>query len=133
MQLLVTGVMISSTACTKMGRGDLRLLDVVMEVNQQPVCNLQKSFDDATQDLRSVSLVLDRSISLPSISELISGGQSRIHVQGSFQTIPFQCVWGQLDKTIAIGYRSIYFSDLIYRWFAVTIVTPQCFPVSKPT
>ena len=81
MQLLVTGVIISTPAYTKMRWGDLRLLDVVMEVNQQPVRNLQKSFDDATQDLRSVSLVLDRSIALPSISELISEGQSRFYVQ----------------------------------------------------
>lgn len=78
MQLLVTGVVLGTTGCTEMRWGDLRLLDVITQVNQQPVCNLQKSFDDATRELASVSLLLDRSISLPSISELISDGQSRL-------------------------------------------------------
>jgi len=80
LQLLVTGVVIDTTGYTKMRWGDLRLLDVITQVNQQPVCNLEKSFDDATRELASVSLVLDRSISLPSISELISEGQSRLPV-----------------------------------------------------
>lgn len=78
LQLLVTGVVLDTTGYNKMKRGEVRLLDVITQVNQQPVCNLQKSFDDVAQDFANVSLVLDRSISLPSISELISEGQSRL-------------------------------------------------------
>jgi len=70
--LLITGVVVGSSAYKWMQNDRIRFLDVIEKINDQPVSSLRQSFSHAVQDLPSLRMIIKRPISLPPTSKLLS-------------------------------------------------------------
>ena len=64
MQLRITGVALKKVAYSLLKGKDIKLLDVVIEVNKQPVISLPAPFGDVVKRMGSSSLVVDHSVSM---------------------------------------------------------------------
>ena len=64
MQLLVTGVEMTSVAALYVKRGDLRLLDVIAQVNWQPYKKFLTGFSEGVVPFGDVTLHLSHSVTL---------------------------------------------------------------------
>ena len=73
--MLITGVAVGSAAYKAMQSDQIRFLDVIEELNSQPLSSLQQPFDEAVKDLPSIKMVIKRSISLQPASKLISNSK----------------------------------------------------------
>lgn len=64
MQLLITGVALKKVAYSMLKGGDIKLLDVIIEVNKQPAASLLAPFGDVVKQIGSSSLILDRFVAM---------------------------------------------------------------------
>ena len=80
MQLLVTGVEMPSVAALYVKRGDLRLLDVIAQVNRQPYKKFLSGFSEDVVPFGDVTLHLSHSVALANPRELLIEGKFYNHV-----------------------------------------------------
>ena len=73
--MVITGVVVGSAAYKLMQNDQIMFLDVIEEVNGQPLSSLQRPFDEAVKLLSSVKMLIRRPISLPSPSKFISNSK----------------------------------------------------------
>lgn len=64
MQLLIIGVALKRVAYSMLKGGDIKLLDVIIEVNKQPAASLLAPFGDVVKQIGSSSLILDRFVAM---------------------------------------------------------------------
>ena len=74
MQLLMTGVEMPSVAARYLKRGDLRLLDVITQVNQQHYKKFLSGFSEDVVSFGDVALRLSHSTALACPRELLVEG-----------------------------------------------------------
>ena len=55
-----------------MQNDEIRFLDLIEKLNNQPLSSLQKSFAETVKELPSVRVLIKRPISLPPTSKLLS-------------------------------------------------------------
>ena len=55
-----------------MQKDEIRFLDVIEKLNDQPLSSFPRSFAEAVQELPSVKMLIKRPLSLPPTSKLIS-------------------------------------------------------------
>jgi len=65
-------VVVGSDAYKLMQNDQIRFLDVIEKINDQPVSSLRQHFANAVQDLPSLRMIIKRPISLPPTSKLLS-------------------------------------------------------------
>ena len=64
MQLLITGVALKKVAYSMLKGGDIKLLDVIIEVNKQPAVSLPPPFGDVVKQMGSSSLIVDQLVAM---------------------------------------------------------------------
>ena len=64
MQLLITGAALKKVAYSMLKGGDIKLLDVIIEVNKQSAVSLPAPFGDVVKQMGSSSLVVDQLIAM---------------------------------------------------------------------
>lgn len=64
MQLRITGIALKKVAYSLLKGKDIKLLDVIIEVNKQPVVSLPAPFGDMVKQMGGSSLVVDHSVSM---------------------------------------------------------------------
>lgn len=64
MQLLITGAALKKVAYSMLKGGDIKLLDVIIEVNKQSVVSLPAPFGDVVKQMGSSSLVVDQLVAM---------------------------------------------------------------------
>lgn len=64
MQLLITGAALKKVAYSMLKGGDIKLLDVIIEVNKQSAVSLSAPFGDVVKQMGSSSLVVDQLVAM---------------------------------------------------------------------
>lgn len=63
-QLLITGAALKKVAYSMLKGGDIKLLDVIIEVNKQSAVSLPAPFGDVVKQMGSSSLVVDQLVAM---------------------------------------------------------------------
>lgn len=70
--MLITGVVVGSAAYNLMQKNEIRFLDVIEKLNEQPVSSLRQSCAKTVKELPSIRMLIKRPISLASTSKIVS-------------------------------------------------------------
>ena len=74
-----------SDACRKMKNGELRLLDVILKLNDQDVTDsLGKAFADNVREMTVLHMTVSRSLSIPFSPDLICEGKIDLKTEVMF-------------------------------------------------